>query len=314
MDEHRFDGIARALGAPGSRRGALRLLVGGAAALLAGGPLAGTIAKPKKRKKKKAACPKKSCPPGRKRNKRTCKCECERTACTGGMEFDSKACRCACPRDMRECRDGCVPRNGCCPSDPLCPEDSKGCCHSPGVDVCTIDGCCAELDGMKACNDFCIDTNTHPSHCGDCNVACDAGTPCIRGRCEPLTCPNGEPACGVQCCEDGEQCCNGECRFNGTAICTNDGWCPPVTGHACCGTAGCAEGPCCNVDIEACCVSLAGNGDIETHCCPGDGDECAPGGCCPIGTRWTSDGNCDACCPPGAIGCQGCIPVEGGRG
>ena len=183
MDEQRFDDVVRTLGERNSRRGALRLLTGGIFGALGGVPTVGALAKPKKKKKKKSNCAKKSCPQGYQRNKRTCKCECTRVQCTGGKEFDAETCACTCPRGMRECRDGCVGPDRCCPGDPPCPEDPKGCCHAPGLDVCTIDGCCRELDGMKACNDFCVDTDTNPNHCGNCNVACDPGETCVRGEC-----------------------------------------------------------------------------------------------------------------------------------
>jgi hypothetical protein len=210
MDQQRFDDMVRTLSERNSRRGALRLLTGGIFGALVGVPTVGALAKPKKKKKKKSNCAKKSCPQGYQRNKRTCKCVCTRVQCTGGKEFDVEACRCACPRGLRECRDGCVGPDRCCPGDPPCPEDPKGCCHAPGLDVCTIDGCCRELDGMKACNDFCVDTDTHPSHCGDCNVVCEPGETCVRGECtseeQGEGCPNGQPRCGGECCEGNEMC------------------------------------------------------------------------------------------------------------
>lgn len=292
MDDIAFDTLTKLLGATPTRRNALGLTAAALGAL-AGVPWAGALAKRKKSKKKKK-CAKKPCPPGFVRNKRTCTC--------------------SCPDGMRECRDGCVPGDGCCPGDPPCPTDPKGCCHSPGVDVCTIDGCCAELDGVKACNDFCVDTTIHPSHCGECDTACKSGELCIGGRCEPNRCNDGKPACGDQCCAMGELCCHGICRLGGGDICTADGWCSPVTGHshACRGTAGCADSPCCNVDIEACCATtLDGTGAVITHCCPGDGSRCAPGGCCPPGMIW---GDCGLCCPEESFFCEGCVAPGPGRG
>jgi len=78
------------------------------------------------------------------------------------------------------------------------------------LDVYTIDGCCRELDGMKACNNFCVDTDTNPNHCGDCNVSCVPGESCVGGDCVLETggeeCPNGQPKCSGECCQENEMC------------------------------------------------------------------------------------------------------------
>ena len=33
------------------------------------------------------------------------------------------------------------------------------------------------------CGGQCVDTETSSSHCGQCDYACDAGVPCLRGYC-----------------------------------------------------------------------------------------------------------------------------------
>ncbi len=33
------------------------------------------------------------------------------------------------------------------------------------------------------CGDVCVDTETHPEHCGSCGYACDAGVSCRMGFC-----------------------------------------------------------------------------------------------------------------------------------
>jgi hypothetical protein len=308
MDDHTFDRLTRALSDRRSRRGVVQA-ISVALAGLASIPGADLLAK-----RKGGNTPKKGKSKSKKKKQKKKQKGCKRQRCSGGMEFDMGSCQCRCPKDMRECRDHCVGRDRCCPSDPPCATDPKGCCHSPGVEVCTNDGCCLELNGMKACDLFCVDTNTSLDHCGDCWVRCRSDEVCIGGNCRPTTCVNGEPACGDTCCDPGELCCNGVCRFQGTAICTADGWCPPVTGHACCGSAGCAEGPCCNIDIEACCPTLESDGSVTTTCCPGNGERCAPGGCCPAGMHWTSDLGCDACCPDGFGHCHECVAPVPGRG
>ena len=313
MDSNRFDNIGRALAERASRRGAAHVLAGAILGALAGLPAGDAPAKPKKKKK---GCPKQPCPRGQQRNKRTCACECKRTPCHGGMEFDVDSCRCRCPRDLRECRDGCVGKDECCPSDPPCPEDPKGCCHSPGVEVCTIDGCCPELNGLKACNNFCVDTSIDPHHCGDCNVHCASGEPCVNGQCGEEECPHGQPKCGDQCCGFGELCCGGVCRFTGTAICTRDGWCSTTEGQACCVGSDCIQDPCCRFSAgEGCCVTSLD--PLETTCCPGGPGQCAPGGCCPVGTTWgdcATSGGGQACCADGVVNCNNCVAVVPGRG
>src|SRR5215213_1642145 len=212
MDALHFDDVVRTLSERGSRRGALRLLAGGILGALAGVPVLGAPAKPKKKKKKKSGCPKQACPPGHQRNQCSCKCECTRVQCSGGKEFDAESCRCSCPQGLRECRDGCVGPDRCCPGDPPCPEDPKGCCHAPGLDVCTIDGCCRELDGMKACNNFCVDTNTNRNHCGNCEWPCGANQECCDGSCTNIqTDEENCGGCGITCDTRTQACSEGQC-------------------------------------------------------------------------------------------------------
>lgn len=287
MDDRSFDHFTRLLGSRPNRRNALGL----AAGVIGGGfagrlGLGGTAAKNKKKK----GCPKKRCPNGLQRNKRTCECECLRTPCSGGKEFDTRSCSCRCPRDLRECRDGCVGKDECCPSDPPCPEDPKGCCHSPGVEVCTIDGCCLELDGMKACNNFCVDTTTNRNHCGDCNSPCGQEEACINGECRQAEeCPDGRPPCPGKAGGDGP-------------------FCRPQQHDSCCGDTSCnALKDCCDPEEGVCCLKgtcAAG------RCCDGGREICDGGNlCCPFGqiccgTECCSEFSCvnGTCCPQGACG------------
>ena len=72
MDGNRFDDIGRALSGHGSRRDALRVLAGALLGVVAGDQATDAPAKPKKKNKK--GCPKRPCPQGHQRNKRTCAC------------------------------------------------------------------------------------------------------------------------------------------------------------------------------------------------------------------------------------------------
>ncbi len=303
MESNRFDDLGRALGRHGSRRGIVRMLVGVAIGTLASSPPE-ALTKPKKKKKK--VCPKKPCPKGYGRDKRTCACECVRKPCSGGMEFDTTSCSCRCPRDMRECRDGCVGKNECCPGDPPCPEDPKGCCHAPALDVCTIDGCCREIDGIKACNDFCVDTNTNRNHCGDCNSLCGAEEVCADGECQSVElCPDGRPPCPGKPGSDGPFCrpqqhesCCGDTSCNALKDC-----CDPEEG-VCCLRGRCTEGRCCNENREMCggkCC-LVGQICCGTECCSALG--CVNGTCCEMDSCGAVDAANRICTGPNETCCR----------
>ena len=346
MDSNHFDDIVRTLSEPGSRRGALRLLAGALGALVSG-QAAATLAKGKRKgrgkrrgkgngkNENKPGCPKTKCPKGFKLNKRTCECECTRRSCHGGMEFDIEKCRCTCPRGMRECRDRCVGADECCPSDPRCPEDPKGCCHSPGVEVCTIDGCCPELNGLKACNNFCIDTTIDRHHCGDCNVACQDDERCVDGECVPeepcqggqsgqgnccadeRACPNGDCIPQDACCPNVEEPCASEpggcCNTAAGEECSDDGCCNTLAGQAVCG------GKCVAIDTNDNCGACGAKcGSCET--CRRDaqgnfacvGPDRSPPACetCANGEVVPTVSCGDHCCPPGGSCCGGgcCAP------
>lgn len=339
MDDNRFDDLGRALAKLSTRRDALRALAGSALAILSGVPAADALAKSKgkgkgkgKGKNKKSGCPKAPCPAGFHRDKRTCQCDCTRTPCQGGKEFDSVSCRCKCPSGLRECRDGCVGKDECCPGDPPCPEDAKGCCHAPGLDVCTIDGCCRELDGMKACNNFCVDTNSNANHCGDCNVRCAPGAACLDGACVlPEACPDGRicpgrtaPFCrkpGVECCGDKEcglsqVCCNpDEDRCCPAGRCVEGRCCPDeleVCGGACCQSdETCCGGVCCrgsNCIHGSCCEDPCGDIGASTRICPATSETC-----CQTADDAVGSGNRGFACPASAPRCGGigtCCPVD----
>ncbi|MFN8591166.1 MAG: hypothetical protein U0031_06840 [Thermomicrobiales bacterium] len=290
MDGNRFDDLGRILGGQDSRRGVVRLLAGTAIGALFGGAAADTSAKAKR-------CPQKPCPTGFIRNKRTCKCECKRTSCRGGMEFDLKSCRCKCPSEMRECKDGCIGKDECCPGDPPCPEDPKGCCHAPGLDVCTIDGCCRELDGLKACNNFCVDTNTNRNHCGGCDNECRPEEVCVAGECTPNNqCPTGTKPCpgrlgGSFCAPGGNACC-GDASCGGTDVCCD------ASQDICCVRGACVEGRCCTGNRKVCNDRCVDTQTDRLHCgscdgwCNGPGLECCSGSC---KTLMTDEANCGAC-------------------
>ncbi len=309
MDHRSFDRFTTLLGTTPSRRTALGLLVGAVVGVTAG-PVRSTETEAKSKKKRKR-CPKKPCPQGFKRDRRTCKCECVRTPCGGGKEFDTKSCRCRCPRNMRECRDGCVSQDACCPGDPPCPEDPKGCCHSPGVDVCTIDGCCAEIDGIKACNNFCVDTNANANHCGGCNTRCASGEACVDGACVlPEACPGGIFCPGrtaPHCAAEGFQCC-GDRECNAFQECCNP------NDDLCCPKGRCAGGQCCPAGRETCGETCC---DVGKVCCGGDtccsASQCVNGTCCSTGVCGAF-GTGNKVCPTGEEFCCAVDPADPNSG
>ena len=197
--------------------------------------------------------------------------------CPDVMKRNPSTCQCECPGEMIGCGQVCVAADRCCP-------------------------------GEKSCGGGCIRDR-------DCCPLTEKA--CPNGVCVPkdACCPIVEEECGAECCVLGEECCNGTCQFQGTAICTKDGWCDSLQGRACCAgsISNCSDDPCCDFSAgEACCASIFGDGTVETTCCPGGHERCAPGGCCAAGMRWKGD--CEACCTIGVAGCSSCVAPTGGRG
>ena len=62
----------------------------------------------------------------------------------------------------------------------------------PGDDLfCNNDGDCSLPDDI-CCNHTCTNSRTDPDHCGNCDIACGAGSACIDGTCD------GGPTCGAE--------------------------------------------------------------------------------------------------------------------
>lgn len=198
-----------------------------------------------------------------------------RPRCPDIMIRNRSTCQCECPAEMTKCGQVCVGADRCCPGEKTC---GGGCIREQD--------CCPHTE--KSCP----------------NGVCVAKDAC---------CPIVEEECGAECCVLGEECCNGECEVALGGICTKDGFCPPTEGQACCtgSSTNCTDDPCCRFsEGEACCVSSLD--PIETTCCPGGHERCAPGGCCPAGMKWKGD--CNACCTIGVTGCTSCTAPVGGRG
>jgi hypothetical protein len=182
-----------------------------------------------------------------------------------------------------------------------CPDTSTDC----GGGVCAGAGECCP--GEKPCGGGCIRAR---ECCPYTERPCPSGVCVSKDACCPIT----EERCGAECCGLGSECCNGACELSDGGVCTADGWCPPLIGWACgvgSNSAG-FDGPCCDIAAgEGCCVTQL-EPFIETTCCPGGAEQCAPGGCCPAGTGWKGD--CEACCTHGTTNCSSCRAPVGGRG
>src|SRR5262249_13210060 len=100
------------------------------------------------------------------------------SVCCGGacadITSDAKNCG-ACARDCNPLAvDGGVPGKGLQCMNGMC-----GC--ADGRKACTgLDTCAGDLD---RCPLECVDTNTDPTNCGSCGIACN-GKACTQGSCK----------------------------------------------------------------------------------------------------------------------------------
>ncbi|WP_437677560.1 MXAN_6577-like cysteine-rich protein [Sorangium sp. So ce131] len=141
-------------------------------------------------------------------------------------------------------------------------------------------------DGLSLCGGTCIDTQTDPDNCGDCNVACEGGARCAAGRCVGGGGEGGEDSdaatsgTGGDGCGPGEVECEGSCVALGTDA-QNCGSC----GNTCPEDQTCEGGACrCAPELTACdgsCVDLESDphhcGACETSCAYNE--TCAEGAC-----------------------------------
>jgi len=65
--------------------------------------------------------------------------------------------------------------------DPPCPPEQY-CKYDFGVGTCV----CPDHPTTRYCDGACVDTNSDPNHCGECRLACDAGTACLVTNCWTL--------------------------------------------------------------------------------------------------------------------------------
>ena len=133
--------------------------------------------------------------------------------------------------------------------------------------VCDTGDCVCD-DGYELCNGECVDVNTDPDHCGDCNEPCSTDDPnaeaqCTQGLCEVacLDCEIGGVCVEAQETDDDNVC----------SICdpdqSTDAYVDAEDGTECDANAVCDTGDCvCDDDHELCddqCVDFSTNID---HC------------------------------------------------
>ena len=320
MDDRRFDALARALAAPGSRRRALRLLAGGAL-----GGLLGLRAEPAS-----AAAPRLTAAPRvvtktatgatvawrtdvaadslvrygathtyPKRAYDAVQIAVHRVAlvgltpntlhhyqvrsgnAAGASAFSADAHVRTCPSARPAfCRRACA-----APDDPR----STACC----VDLVTDERHCGRCGGAcspgeTCCGGGCVDAAVDPTHCGGCNRPCRNPYVCVERVCEGGTC---RQMLRDEACPDGGFVCDAE---RGCVCPEGQPSCPgEVGGQECCpaGTTcvGTPSGPLCCASGKVC---------VEEQvltCCPNATDVCTNyGGQCCAGQACGYDGCCAA--------------------
>ncbi|MDF1561969.1 MAG: hypothetical protein P1V51_02935 [Deltaproteobacteria bacterium] len=117
------------------------------------------------------------------------------------------------------CMPGCS-QNGHCPPGEYCDLSVHACDCVPGTERCGL---------------ACVDTQTNPEFCGDCDTVCPATASCQSGLCE---CPGGTLICNGACvdilsdpfncgicertCDSRASCIGGDCQCPGSETLCND--------------------------------------------------------------------------------------------
>jgi hypothetical protein len=179
MDERRFDGLAKSLGASTARRGAIGVLAALGIGLAVGGSETGADRKSKPKRKNRNQ---------RNRNRRPITCPEEKILC-GDTCYPE-----CCPGDRQPCYSGpAATRNV-----GVCREGSKLCLRNGTWSP----GCSGEVTpGLETCN----------GRDDDCDGVVDGGFADVT--CGPFrTCANGR-CCGVAnaLCSKPADCCSGSC-------------------------------------------------------------------------------------------------------
>lgn len=154
---------------------------------------------------------------------------------------------------------------------------------------------CQESETL--CGNQCVDLDTNPKHCGECDKECDPGQNCLFGDCVDTCSP---------VCASPEVCCVADC-VDLTSTAEHCGQCfKACAENEVCRFANCGcLGPRCKqtgTDATRCCPAANGTCCDNGRCCPAN-QICVEGGrCCPSG-EYLCPGT-TLCCPAGTI-CSG---------
>lgn len=237
MDAYRFDALARALSAPGTRRRTLAAVVGSALGALAIGPAAVDEARARKKPRNKdrkdhGVSAEGPCGNGSARKNR---CKRDRQCCTNYCK--KRRCRCrklnqsctedrnCCPeRTGRTCIEGTCQTRPCLAQGTACPGEAPCCtglscqnntcqptptCLARGMACPGEFPCCAGLG--------CQDSECQPQTCAEtCQDGCCAGERCETGTSQAACGANGEPC---QVCDAGLLCLQGICDCGTGTVC-----------------------------------------------------------------------------------------------
>jgi hypothetical protein len=329
MDWERFDELARALAAPVSRRRTVGALAAALAGALRGGldPAAGAQSVRCRTTRIGERCG--QCGVCLRTSEfGAVRCVPFAHACPGGASDD--ACP-SCDPDTLTCR----PAQDCGPCGKCVTAMATGCTYfpqgrdgqcNPELNPCNpATGKCYCRRGLTFCDPDCVDLQTDPNHCGQCNYPCRTCENCREGKCVPCDeqCERCEEGRGcVSTCEDRcKACLDGRCVKPDPPICVcsgeEGGGAPsakrvvlPVVAAA--GVEAGKVQPCGEGDAAQCCVpkQCCGEG-ASARCCGRDqlccggvcctGQECCGGACC------AEDETCcgGTCCSAGQQCCDG---------
>lgn len=250
-----------------------------------------------------------------------------------GTHLDN-VCGCPCLIDDTCYADGqTAPDGECLVCDP--DEDNENFTELEDGTDCGADGVCDGGDCIcpeetDECGGACVDLDTDPDHCGECDSGCDDGQACNGGQCVE-GCPGGETDCDGNCvdldenrshcgecdnecstdvdgaspvCDDGE--CTARCVDDDETLCSGE--CIDVSDDETnCGTCGNE----CTSDVMGA-EAVCDDGECVEQCAGGEDIIVCDGFC--TDTRYDSDhcGECDNECNPGQFCSDGECTTMGG--
>lgn len=136
-------------------------------------------------------------------------CRNEGVSCTGFSYCDESS---------GECLPGCTESEQCSGKYELCDTSTHDCVCEPG---------------LERCEEACVDTQSNPAFCGDCETSCPVGNECEAGVCkDPRDCrTNGIGCTGFTYCDAATGACLDGCNNNNQ--CTRDHEVCGPSSHAC---------------------------------------------------------------------------------